>query len=153
MENNNDRQIAESIEQLFRLMNRWMKLIYKSYFLRKGSVDITPNQYRVLFALKNYGPSKMSEFGEYVHTSCGSLTVMVDRLVEKGFVERFYLPEDRRLVMVKITPMGEKILEEFREGFLNLLMENINRLNADETKNLSKAIDELTAFVKDKFIG
>ncbi|HHW01812.1 MAG TPA: hypothetical protein GXX35_03170 [Thermoanaerobacterales bacterium] len=68
--------------------------------------------------------------------------------MEKGFVERFYLPEDRRVVMVKITPEGEKILEEFREGFLELLMENISQLKSHEIRDLRKAVDELTAFVK-----
>lgn len=148
MAQNSERQTAESIEQLFRLVNKWMKSIYKSYFHRKKNIDITPNQYRVLFSLKNYGPSKMSDFGEYIHTSCGSLTVMVDRLVEKGYVERFYLQEDRRVVMVKITPRGEEILEEFREGFLNLLLERVNMLDPRDKQELDRAISAIATLVK-----
>lgn len=144
-----DRELAESIEGLFRAVNKWMKSINREYFCRNDNIDITLNQYRVLYALKNHGPYKMSEFGEHIRTSCGSLTVMMDRLVEKGLVERFFLPEDRRVVMVRITPAGDRVLEEYREGFLNILIDDVKKLNDAEKQTLWKAAQEIRA-VMDK---
>ena len=90
----------------------------------------------------------MSELGEIVHTSYGSLTVMIDRLVDKGLVERCFLPEDRRVVMVKITPEGTQSLREFRKGFLDLIEKNMERLNSEQKRRLKRAINEMKSIVE-----
>lgn len=144
-----DRELAESLDSLLRSMNRWMKYIHRQYICKYENQEITQHQYRVLFVLENGGPYKMSELGEIVHTSYGSLTVMIDRLVDKGLVERCFLPEDRRVVMVKITPEGTQSLKEFRKGFLDLIEKNMERLSSEDKIRLKRAINEMKSIVED----
>lgn len=146
---NLDRELAESFDGLLRSINRWMKFIHRQYLCQSESQDITQNQYRVLCVLKSGGPYKMSELSEIVHTSYGSLTVMIDRLVDKGLVERCFLPEDRRVVMVKITSGGAQSLGEYRKGFLDLIEKNMERLNSDQKRRLKRAINEMKSIVED----
>lgn len=91
----------------------------------------------------------MSELSELVHTSYGSLTVMIDRLVDKGLVERCFLPEDRRVVMVKITSGGVRSLGEYRKGFLELIEKNMEKLNSNQKRRLKKAINEMESIVEE----
>ncbi len=144
-----DRELAESLDGLLRSMSHWMKYIHRQYLCVTESQDITQNQYRVLYVLENGGPYKMSELGEIVHTSYGSLTVMIDRLVDKGLVERCFLPEDRRVVMVKITPGGVQSLKEYRRGFLDLIQKNMEILNNDQKTRLKRAINEMKSIIED----
>ncbi|WP_051303106.1 MarR family winged helix-turn-helix transcriptional regulator [Comamonas composti] len=43
-----------------------------------------------------------------------SMVPLVDKLVERGLVERVRLPEDRRAVMIKLTPEGRKLRTKLR---------------------------------------
>lgn len=90
----------------------------------------------------------MSELGEIIQTTYGSLTVMIDRLVEKGLVERFFLPEDRRVIMVKITYEGKLCLEQYKNKFLDIIVQNLERLTDEDKKRLKNAIDEVITIVK-----
>lgn len=143
-----NRELAESLESCMQLMNRWMKYIHRQYFDESKHWAITPKQYRVLYVLKNSGPCKMSELGEIVHTTYGSLTVMINRLVDKGFVERFYLPEDRRVVMVEITSRGIYCLEEYKNKFLDLIVKNLEILTAEEKSRLKRGVDAVKSVIE-----
>jgi DNA-binding MarR family transcriptional regulator len=146
-----DRDLAESIEILINLLGRLMKSVNRRFFSGKDGPDLTIAQYRVLYILINNGPYKMSELGEFIHTSCGSLTVMIDRLVEKGLVERSFLPEDRRVVMVQITPEGISEYNAFRNDFLSILMNDISKLDDKQKVMMYKSINEIISIITDNF--
>ncbi|MDW8067851.1 MAG: MarR family transcriptional regulator, partial [Anaerolineae bacterium] len=48
------------------------------------------------------------------HQSAASMTGIVDRLLEQGWVERRPDPSDRRSVAVALTPEGAHMLEQVR---------------------------------------
>jgi len=146
--NSLNRELAESLDSFLQLINRWMKFMHKRYINEFEHQAITQSQYRVLYVLNNSGPYKMSELSEIVHTSYGSLTVMIDRLIDKGFVERFYLPEDRRVVMVKITSRGMSCLNEYRNEFLDLIVKNLERLTDEEKRKLQCSINEVKSIIE-----
>jgi len=148
---NLDRQLAENLDGLLRYCNRWMKCIYRQYINKNENQDITPNQYRLLHILKHSGPYKMSDLGVHVHTSFGSLTVMIDRLVAKGLVERYFLPEDRRVVMVKLSEEGNETLEVYRNDVLNIIERQMDRLDTDKKSRLLDLINEMKELLNTDF--
>lgn len=148
---NKQRDLAECLEGIIRIFHKWMKVINKQYFADHNSIDLTPNQYRALFALNRRDAYRMSDFGEYIHTSYGSVTVMVDRLVEKGLAERFFLPEDRRVVMIRITPEGKKALDVYRETLLNIMEKNLSTMDEDTQKELYRLTGQMKKIL-DEFL-
>lgn len=146
-----DRVLAESIEMLINLLGRLTKSVNRRFFQGRDSPELTVAQYRVLYFLINNGPYKMSELGESVNTSCGSLTVMIDRLVEKGLVERSFLLEDRRVVMVQITPEGISKYNAFRNDLLTILMNDIRKLNCMEKEIMDKSINDIINIISNHF--
>lgn len=147
---NLDRELAEHLDGLSRYFNRLMKCVYRQYINQNQNQAITPNQYRLLHILKHGGPYKMSDLGTHVHTSFGSLTVMMDRLVAKGLVERYFLPEDRRVVMVKLTPVGIETLEVYRADILCILERQIQYLDIDEKHRLRDIVKEMKELLNNK---
>ena len=75
-------------------------------------LEVTMPQLRTLFFL-GHGPRRMGEVASHLGTSLPSATSMIDRLAAKGLVERMSDPEDRRLVLCRLTPMGEREVEAF----------------------------------------
>jgi MarR family transcriptional regulator for hemolysin len=105
-------------------------------------VELSYPQVLVLYALLEKGTCTMSELSKWLKISHGVATRTVDRLVEKGMVERRHGSEDRRVVLVSLSPGGEDYAEKMitchleemnkvfsgvpareREGFIGLLAE------------------------------
>jgi DNA-binding MarR family transcriptional regulator len=78
-----------------------------------NEAGIKPQQHQLLLIVKGMPPGKKATIGEVAerlqiqHHSAGEL---VDRLVERGFVERQRDTEDMRCVIIRLTDRGEEML-------------------------------------------
>jgi MarR family 2-MHQ and catechol resistance regulon transcriptional repressor len=83
------------------------------------SIDQTKlgdSDFRVLEALLHKGPLPVNTLGPKVWLTPGSISVAVDRLVEKGLVSRKDHPRDRRVRQVELTAKGRALITRgFRE--------------------------------------
>lgn len=76
---------------------------------------LEPRQYQLLLALKGLAPDlrpRIGELAEQLQIQHHSAVELVDRLESAGLVRRQRATEDRREVLVLLTPAGEKILRE-----------------------------------------
>ena len=84
-----------------------------------GSIKRTQlgdSDFRVLEALLHKGPLPVNTIGPKVWLTPGSISVAVDRLVEKGVVSRKDHPDDRRVRQVELTAKGRALITRgFRE--------------------------------------
>ena len=76
--------------------------------------DLTLNQLTVLFHLYYHGDRIMRQIAEKLRVSDPTATGIIDRLTEKGLVERFRDLEDRRRVIVGLTETGRRQIAEIR---------------------------------------
>ena len=79
----------------------------------KGSIvslEICGSDFAVLEALLHKGALPINEIGRRVLLTSGSITTAVDRLENKGFVERRAAKDDRRAKIVHLTTEGKKLI-------------------------------------------
>ena len=74
------------------------------------SADITVAQLRVLLILLTDGPSRMSAIASILDVALSTATGIVDNLVKKELVVRKADPDDRRLVICKLAPAGQELM-------------------------------------------
>lgn len=94
-----------------------------------------PLGYRQLYALEILtfsGPVTMTEFSERIDIKKQQSTKLVNRLVERGFVERLYDKSDRRTIKIIITPEGREFLANNNTRSVDGLMESIAAMEVDE---------------------
>lgn len=92
-----------------------------------SELELTMPQMRTIFML-GQRQQRMSDIAAYLGSSLSSATSMIDRLVDKGLVERAHDPDDRRVVTCRLTSLGREAVERFWrigrmriEGVANLL--------------------------------
>ncbi len=76
---------------------------------------IEPQQHQLLLALKGLPVGRQATIGELaerMQLQHHSMVELINRLVERGLVQRCRDEEDQRRVLVNITPRGEEILRE-----------------------------------------
>jgi len=141
MNNHSNEAIADEAADIGRELRRlWHGLIRDS----ERAAHLDRQQYWVLSALKS-GPQRMSALAEHAQTSQASVTGIVDRLEDRGLVERVRSSEDRRVVDVSITEMGAKELDRARVIFIERLEQALAPLDANERSGLLDVLRKLNA--------
>jgi DNA-binding MarR family transcriptional regulator len=73
-----------------------------------------PGHFRVLLLLTQ-GPANLSTLASRIEVSLPTMSNSISTLVERGWVARRRDPEDRRRVLIEITPQGCGVLERIRD--------------------------------------
>ena len=108
-------------------------------------VGISMAQLHILFTLQRNGDMTMSRLAEDLDVSLSSATGLIDRIEERGFVERTRVPEDRRMVVIRVTPAGHRMLGEVDALSDDLLRTVLERLDDRQLPGVAEAVQVLRA--------
>ena len=114
---------------------------YSEAFVRQ--YDLTPAQFDVIATLGNTQGLSMGEIGEKTLITKGTLTGVVDRLEKKGMVIREIPPENRRSVIVSLTPDGTKLFEQVFPAHIADIHNHLETLDASEMELLKVLLGRL----------
>ena len=78
----------------------------------RSDAELTMPQFRTLMMLSQEA-QRMGAIASLLSNSLSSATSMIDRLVDKGLVERVSDSEDRRVVVCRLTDAGREEIERF----------------------------------------
>jgi DNA-binding MarR family transcriptional regulator len=117
--------------------------------LVKAGVSMT--HMHVMWLLQHHGDLPMSRMAEFLDVSFSNATGIVDRMEERGLVERVRVPDDRRIVLVRIAPGGIKALEETEAVKQDRLQAILGRLDASQLERLATALDDIRGAVLEEF--
>ena len=112
------------------------------------SREISRTEMEVLSILTE-GPRRITELTELEGIAQPTMTLLVRRLQEKGWVKRDGLPEDGRVVLVSLTEAGAAAQQRFRAQFLQAMRTDLQELSDQELQALSAATETLSSFVDD----
>ena len=110
--------------------------------------EISRTEMEVLSILKER-PRRITELTELEGIAQPTMTLLVKRLEEKGWVQREGLPDDGRVVMITLTEAGGEAQQRFRAQFLAAMRTDLQELSDQQLKALSAATETLSSFVDD----
>ena len=117
--------------------------------LVKAGVSMT--HMHVMWLLEHHGDLPMSRMAELLDVSFSNATGIVDRMEERGLVERVRVPDDRRVVLVRIASKGIQALEEIEAVKQDRLQAIIGHLDERQLARLATCIDDIRAAVVAEF--
>ena len=88
------------------------KEIVKAYKPFLDRLDLTYTQYITMMVMWEHKELKVKEVGQYLYLDSSTLTPLLKRLEEKGYVARRRSAEDERDLIVTITEKGEALKEK-----------------------------------------
>ena len=88
------------------------KEVVKAYKPYLDELDLTYTQYITMMVMWEHKELRVKEVGEYLYLDSGTLTPLIKRLEEKGYVTRRRSKEDERDLIVTITDKGEALKEK-----------------------------------------
>jgi DNA-binding MarR family transcriptional regulator len=127
-------EIAEALPQRSAALSR--------LFLTRTSVCVSRTEVGVLRNLRA-GPRRITELAAEERVTQPAITLLVNRLAERGWVERVPDPSDGRAVLVRLTPAGEEVFEGLRAEYRALMHEEMVSLDDAEVETLAAAVEIL----------
>jgi DNA-binding MarR family transcriptional regulator len=124
----------------FRAAMTMLKCATSERVLRLG---ISMAQLHILYTLQRNGEMPMSRLAELLNVSLSNATGLIDRIEERGYVERTRVPEDRRVVKIRVTAEGSRMLDEIDALSDVLLRDVLGRIGFSKLGGVAQAASAL----------
>jgi DNA-binding MarR family transcriptional regulator len=109
---------------------------------------VSQGHLHIVSMLERHGGMPMSRIADVLDVSLSAATGIVDRMEERGLVERARVADDRRVVFVKVTAHGRKMLDDVEVLRTEVLRSILGRLSPERLRALSATVDDLRGAVE-----
>jgi MarR family transcriptional regulator, lower aerobic nicotinate degradation pathway regulator len=133
-----DGRAVERSMNAVRNIVRALRINTRAIELKMG---ISLAQLFVLQQLAERPASSLNELAERTATHQSSVSVVVRRLVERGYVSRTSSNSDKRRIEIDVTPIGRGLLAEAPTTIQMQLMNALRRMNADDQLTLAGLLE------------
>ena len=136
--------LNEVLVKLFRSVNT----IEEKAIRTEEYQDVTTNDMHVIEAVGIGDPRNMSAVAKLLSITVGTLTIAVNNLVKKGYIERVRSKEDRRVVLVSLTEKGKKAYQHHKRFHEEMVQSLLKGLSDQEISTLVTALTNLREFFR-----
>lgn len=127
-------------------------LIIEQNAIKDGHLkDLSITEIHTIEAIGMYVSKPMSEIAQNLKITVGTLTIAINNLVKKGYVERMRSQSDRRVVLIELTRKGKlayRIHEKFHSDMIKATVEGITD---EEERILINSLAKLNKFFKTNY--
>lgn len=111
---------------------------------KAGAEDLTYEQLNVLKLIGTHGAHTLKMLAKFLAVTPPAASVMVDKLVNLGFVGRNENPEDRREVLISVTARGRRVVGRFQEHSEKRFSEFLSDLSDEEITVFNRVVHQFT---------
>jgi DNA-binding MarR family transcriptional regulator len=139
----------EAVLNLFRTSDRLSHRLSQLF----AEYGLTGPQYNILRILRGEGkPLPCLEIAQRTITVVPGITGLIDRLEQKGLVQRQRCAKDRRVIYVSLSPLGEKMLQQLDQPVVALCKQLLSLLSEQEVHELSRLLEKARALTSSQRI-
>lgn len=133
----------DTIREFNRFYTVNMGFLNSKYLDSKYSIAET----RILFEIKTHKSCTQNDIVKTLHIDKSYLSRIIQRLCEKGIVEKAPSSSDKRAVMITLTEKGNEETNKLIETTNNQIKEKIAALSANECNQLCTALNTVCAIL------
>lgn len=133
---------AQSVLNSFRCLVKSLRVADRAGLKEHG---LGASQLYVLHELKREAPLSINELAERTATDQSTVSVVVAKLIDKGFVTRERSEEDGRRLDLDLTSKGRLLLKRLPPPIQRSIIDGVQRLPRERAKALAEALSEICA--------
>ncbi|MCI9083853.1 MAG: MarR family transcriptional regulator [Lachnospiraceae bacterium] len=133
---------------LVKLFNEIMDIEEKAIITEEFK-DISNNDMHVIEAIGKNQSKNMSTVAKTLSVTVGTLTIAINNLVKKGYVNRARSEEDRRVVLISLSSKGVRAFDHHEKFHNEMIKATLAGFDQEQTKVLVKALKNLSRFFRE----
>jgi DNA-binding MarR family transcriptional regulator len=134
------RELVERIMDEFHGAMRELRCASTERLVKAG---VSMTHLHVMGLLSRHGETSMSRIADLLDVSLSNATGLIDRMAERGLVERVRVPDDRRVVLVRLSDGGQAQLDALEMLRRDLLQKILARMDATQLQRLSQSLADV----------
>ncbi|PSN12339.1 MarR family transcriptional regulator [filamentous cyanobacterium CCT1] len=111
---------------------------------RHGKPHLSLSQLRVLYFLRRRSQSSLSEVADYLDVTRPTMSAMVERLVQRGLIDRAGDPIERRRIILTLTPAGEAEMTRVYDATLQTVADRLAGLSEAQLQQVMAGLAVLS---------
>ncbi|HEY7779442.1 MAG TPA: MarR family transcriptional regulator [Ktedonobacterales bacterium] len=140
-----DDTIPAAIRTALAAQRAVFRALHRDHMPDWAHLELSMGQLKTLMIVATRQPTNVSGLAEALALSKPTASMLVDRLVQLGFVARTEDPDDRRRTLVTPTPEGAALVLRLRQGSVDRLVRWLGALEPDDLAALTRGLEALAA--------
>ncbi len=133
-----DENVGFVIKQVYNSLNRMLDL-------EMAPLDLTAMQWRPIAMVARGSADTPAELARLHGVDTGAMTRTLDRLEAKGLLRRVRSQEDRRVVKIELTELGQEKARAIPANIARVLNHHLRGFSADELAQLKHLLGRMLA--------
>lgn len=129
-------RVVQGLRRVVRALQTFSQDIYRNY-------GLTAPQLWALKSLQRAGPLPVGQLARALAVHQSSLSLLIDRLEQRGLVRRRRSRSDGRVVELLLTPRGHTLAAEAPEAAQGRLLHALEQLPAPRVREIREAVEQI----------
>ena len=134
-------EVMETVPLVMRFIRAEMR--------RQRTRSLSVPQFRALIFLSRHPGASLSSLADYLGVTRPTTSALVDRLVRRGLVTRTAHPQERRRIVLALTPTGARHLQQAREVTRARIAAALTGMSTEELHNIVAGMALLASALKE----
>jgi DNA-binding MarR family transcriptional regulator len=134
---------AELVERIMDEFHSSIRELRCTGMERLVKAGLSMTNLHVLGLLSRHGELPMSRLAEILDVSVSNATGLIDRMEERGLVERLRVADDRRIVKVRLSAAGTRTLEEAEILKKDLVAKILGQMTVAQHERLARCLGDV----------
>lgn len=144
---NNKRELIVPLMEGMNNFYKLMKVLSKERY--KSEKVLTEKQFFALVEMKKYEKIELKNLSKDLNVSNSSLCILLNKLVDQGYVYREEDSNDRRNTFYALTEEGKIVTNEEIERFIEIIEAKVEVLEESKQNILLTALDDVNSIMKE----
>jgi len=131
------KEVIFSIRRLMQAGEMYTKELGKKY-------QVSAPQLYCLLTLNDHGPLPPSQIARHILVKSSTVTGIVDRLEQKGLVQRVRNSRDRRVINIELTEKGRALARNAPPPIQRTIMDGLKRVSDGQLTEITRGLKLLT---------
>jgi len=141
-------ELTSQVKKISQLLPKIARNLRVAPLIDEVKPGLTPSQLMVLLILKGTEatPLPVGRLAQELAVSFPTISGVVDRLCREKLVERIASKDDRRLVLLRLSKEGKKVVDRLQKALEDLLQSVLEKMTEAEQKAITKATETVFEF-------
>lgn len=133
------------LDQCFNfLLTKAQQSVHQLFKAQLAPYGVTPGQYAVLKCLWDSDGKTAKQLAELLFLDGSTVTGILDRVEQKGLIEKHMDPRDRRAIRVTLTPAGRALEQPLTQAIIEANQKALTGLDSDQSESLKTLLHKLS---------
>jgi len=126
------------------VLTKAQNAVHQLFKAELAPYGVTPGQYGVLRCLWDQNGMTAKQLADRLSLDGSTITGILDRMEQKGLIERHTDPRDRRALKVVLTDQGWNLKEPLTKAIEEANRKALQSFSQEEAELLKKLLDEMS---------